>query len=70
MPGERKHSLGNRIFSRTSYLLSPHENLPMTPPLHGRRKALRLLGIGAILASAGAGFAYAAGWIGAPALTP
>ncbi|MFK3908679.1 catalase family peroxidase [Pseudomonas monteilii] len=44
--------------------------MPMTPPLHGRRKALRLLGIGAILASAGAGFAYAAGWIGAPALTP
>ena len=42
----------------------------MTTPLHGPAKALRLAAIAATLAALGAGFAYAAGWIGAPRLTP
>ncbi|MBC7211807.1 MAG: catalase, partial [Pseudomonas sp.] len=42
----------------------------MTPPLHGPAKALRLAAIGATLAALGAGFAYAAGCIGSPGLTP
>ncbi|PYC16955.1 catalase family peroxidase, partial [Pseudomonas mosselii] len=42
----------------------------MTTSLHGPAKALRLAVIGATLAALGAGFAYAAGWIGAPGLTP
>ena len=42
----------------------------MNTPLHGPAKALRLAAIGAGLLALGAGFAYAAGWIGAPALTP
>ncbi|MFV3325046.1 catalase family peroxidase [Pseudomonas sp. NY15372] len=42
----------------------------MNTPLHGPAKALRLAAIGAAMAALGAGFAYAAGWIGTPALTP
>lgn len=42
----------------------------MNIPLHGPAKALRLAAIGAAMAALGAGFAYAAGWIGTPALTP
>jgi catalase len=42
----------------------------MNTPLHGPAKALRLAAIGVTLAALGAGFAYAAGWIGAAKLTP
>jgi len=42
----------------------------MNSPLHGPAKAMRLAAIGAVMLAAGAGFAYAAGWIGAPELTP
>ncbi|MGF6391299.1 catalase [Pseudomonas plecoglossicida] len=42
----------------------------MNSPLHGPAKALRLAGIGAVMLAMGAGFAYAAGWIGEPRLTP
>ncbi|WP_153789181.1 catalase family peroxidase [Pseudomonas sp. EMN2] len=42
----------------------------MNTPLHGPAKALRLTAIGITLAALGAGFAYAAGWIGAARLTP
>ncbi|WP_060483319.1 catalase family peroxidase [Pseudomonas sp. NBRC 111119] len=42
----------------------------MNPPLHGPAKALRFAAIGAVMLAAGAGFAYAAGWLGTPALTP
>lgn len=42
----------------------------MNTPLHGPAKAWRLAAIGAGLLAVGAGFAYAAGWIGTPALTP
>lgn len=42
----------------------------MNSPLHGPAKALRLAGIGAVMLALGAGFAYAAGWIGGPQLTP
>lgn len=42
----------------------------MNSPLHGPAKALRLAGIGAAMLALGAGFAYAAGWIGSPELTP
>ncbi|MFK0310790.1 catalase family peroxidase [Pseudomonas sp. NPDC090233] len=42
----------------------------MNSPLHGPAKALRLAGIGAVMLALGAGFAYAAGWIGKPQLTP
>lgn len=42
----------------------------MNTPLHGPAKALRLAAIAATLAALGAGFAYAAGWVGAPRLTP
>lgn len=38
----------------------------MNTPLHGPAKALRLAAIGGVLLAAGAGFAYAAGWLGAP----
>ncbi|MFV3383364.1 MULTISPECIES: catalase family peroxidase [Pseudomonas] len=44
--------------------------MTMTTPLHGPAKALRLAAIGVGLLALGAGFAYAAGWIGAPSLTP
>lgn len=43
---------------------------PHHGPLQGPAKALRLAAIGAVITALGAGFAYAAGWIGAPALTP
>ncbi|HEK1684307.1 TPA: catalase family peroxidase [Pseudomonas putida] len=42
----------------------------MNTPLQGPAKALRLAAIGATVVALGAGFAYAAGWIGTPALTP
>ncbi|MBV4535869.1 catalase family peroxidase [Pseudomonas urmiensis] len=42
----------------------------MNTPLSGPAKAWRLAGIGAGLLAVSAGFAYAAGWIGSPALTP
>ncbi len=42
----------------------------MNSPLHGPAKALRLAAIGAVMLAAGAGFAYAAGWLGEPRLTP
>ncbi|WDY55942.1 catalase family peroxidase [Pseudomonas sp. PSKL.D1] len=42
----------------------------MTSPLQGPAKALRLAGIGAVMLGLGAGFAYAAGWLGGPQLTP
>ncbi|MFV3406298.1 MULTISPECIES: catalase family peroxidase [Pseudomonas] len=42
----------------------------MNTPLNGPAKALRLAAIGTTLAALGAGFAYAAGWIGTPTLTP
>ncbi len=42
----------------------------MNTPLHGSAKALRLAAIGGVLLAAGAGFAYAAGWLGEPRLTP
>lgn len=42
----------------------------MNSPLHGPAKALRLAAIGAVMLALGAGFAYAAGWIGGPQLTP
>ncbi|WP_429414425.1 catalase family peroxidase [Pseudomonas plecoglossicida] len=44
--------------------------MTMNSPLHGPAKALRLAGIGAVMLAMGAGFAYAAGWIGEPRLTP
>ncbi|MCO7517979.1 catalase family peroxidase [Pseudomonas guariconensis] len=44
--------------------------MTMNTPLHGPAKALRLAAIGAGLLALGAGFAYAAGWIGGPSLTP
>lgn len=40
--------------------------MTMNTPLHGSAKALRLAAIGGVLLAAGAGFAYAAGWLGAP----
>ncbi|ROL72623.1 catalase family peroxidase [Pseudomonas vranovensis] len=42
----------------------------MSTPLHGRPRALRLAAIGLGLAALAAGFAYAAGWIGAERLSP
>ncbi|TFF39455.1 catalase family peroxidase [Pseudomonas sp. RIT623] len=42
----------------------------MNTPLPGPARALRLAAIGATLAALGAGFAYAAGWIGSAKLTP
>jgi catalase len=42
----------------------------MNSPLHGKAKALRLAAIGAVMLAAGAGFAYAAGWLGQARLTP
>jgi len=42
----------------------------MNSPLHGPAKALRLTAIGAVMLAAGAGFAYTAGWLGQPRLTP
>lgn len=42
----------------------------MNTTLQGPAKALRLAAIGATVVALGAGFAYAAGWIGTPALTP
>ncbi|MDF0732006.1 catalase family peroxidase [Pseudomonas entomophila] len=42
----------------------------MNTPLQGVAKAVRLAAIGAGILALGAGFAYAAGWIGQPALTP
>ncbi|MCL8298339.1 catalase family peroxidase [Pseudomonas mosselii] len=42
----------------------------MTPPPHGPAQALRPAALGATLPALGAGFAYAAGWIGSPGLTP
>ncbi|MBV6286909.1 catalase family peroxidase [Pseudomonas aegrilactucae] len=42
----------------------------MSTPLHGRARALRLAAIGLGIAALGAGFAYAAGWIGPQRLTP
>jgi len=42
----------------------------MNSPLQGPAKALRLAGIGAVMLALGAGFAYAAGWIGGQQLTP
>ncbi|MEZ0198547.1 catalase, partial [Pseudomonas qingdaonensis] len=44
--------------------------MTMNTPLHGSAKALRLAAIGGVLLAAGAGFAYAAGWLGEPRLTP
>ncbi|WP_322362464.1 catalase family peroxidase [Pseudomonas sp. Teo4] len=44
--------------------------MTMNSPLHGPAKQLRLAAIGAIMLAMGAGFAYAAGWIGGPPLTP
>lgn len=42
----------------------------MNSPVQGSAKALRLAGIGAVMLALGAGFAYAAGWLGKPRLTP
>lgn len=42
----------------------------MNAPLNGSAKALRLAAIAAAVAALGAGFAYAAGWVGASKLTP
>lgn len=42
----------------------------MKSPLHGQALALRLAAIGAVVLAAGASFAYAAGWLGEPRLTP
>ncbi|MFK0090430.1 catalase family peroxidase [Pseudomonas sp. NPDC090755] len=42
----------------------------MSSPLHGRPRLLRLAAIGLGLGALAAGFAYAAGWIGAERLTP
>lgn len=42
----------------------------MKSPLHGQALALRLAAIGAVVLAAGASFAYAAGWLGQPRLTP
>lgn len=42
----------------------------MSTPLHGLPRALRLAAIGLSLSTLAAGFAYAAGWIGAERLTP
>lgn len=42
----------------------------MNSPLHGPAKAVRLAAIGAVMLAAGAGFAYAAGWLGESRLTP
>lgn len=42
----------------------------MNTPLQGPAKAMRLAAIGVALVALGAGFAYAAGWIGRPGLTP
>ncbi|TDF84447.1 catalase family peroxidase [Pseudomonas sp. H9] len=42
----------------------------MSTPLHGRPRALRLAAIGLGLSALAASFAYAAGWIGSPNLTP
>ncbi|WP_327440729.1 catalase family peroxidase [Pseudomonas donghuensis] len=44
--------------------------MAMSTPLHGRPRALRLAAIGFGLTALAAGFAYAAGWIGAERLTP
>ena len=42
----------------------------MKSTLHGQALALRLAAIGAVVLAAGASFAYAAGWLGQPRLTP
>ncbi|MBJ9976425.1 catalase family peroxidase [Pseudomonas sp. S75] len=42
----------------------------MNTPLQGPAKAMRLAAIGVAVVALGAGFAYAAGWIGRPGLTP
>ncbi|QCI12737.1 catalase family peroxidase [Pseudomonas putida] len=42
----------------------------MKAPLHGLPKALRLGAIGATVLALGGAFAYAAGWVGRPELTP
>lgn len=42
----------------------------MNSPLHGQARAWRLAAIGAVILAAGASFAYAAGWLGEPRLTP
>ncbi|MGO3988116.1 catalase family peroxidase [Pseudomonas sp. SAS7] len=44
--------------------------MTMNSPLHGPAKAVRLAAIGAVMLAAGAGFAYAAGWLGESRLTP
>ncbi|MBH3457322.1 catalase family peroxidase [Pseudomonas monteilii] len=44
--------------------------MTMNSPLHGPAKALRLAAIGAVMLATGAGFAYAAGWLGESRLTP
>lgn len=42
----------------------------MSTPLHGSARATRLAAIGLLVSALGAGFAYAAGWIGPQRLTP
>ncbi|WP_296268178.1 catalase family peroxidase [Pseudomonas sp. UBA6562] len=42
----------------------------MNTPLHGSAKWLRLVAIGGALTALAGTFAYAGGWLGAPALTP